>query len=99
MWCLGRLLPMIIGSYVPAQDEKWNLFITLLEINDIIFSDVITVNKALFLQDLIENHHTQFVQLYPNASVIPKMHYILHYPRTMLRYTVMFSSANPVNYA
>lgn len=86
MWCLGRFLPMIVGSHIPAQDEKWNLFLTLLEITDIIFADAITVNKASYLQDLLEYHHTQFVQLYPNASVIPKMHYILHYPRTMLRY-------------
>jgi hypothetical protein len=85
MWCLGRFLPLIIGANIPPEDEKWNLYITLLEIVDIILSPGITVDKASFLRDVIEDHHYRFVQLYPDASVIPKMHYIIHYPRTMLR--------------
>ena len=85
MWCLGRFLPLLVGAYVPHEDEKWQLYITLLEIVDVILSQAITASKAAFLKDLIEDHHTRFVQLYPRASVIPKMHYMIHYPRTMLR--------------
>ena len=85
MWCLGRFLPLIIGSHMPEDDEKWCLFVTLLEIVDIIFAEVTNIDKAAYLRDLITDHHSRFVQLYPNCSVIPKMHYILHYPRTMIR--------------
>ena len=81
MWCLGRFLPLIIGSQLPEDDERWCLFLTLLEIVDIIFAEVTTIDKAAYLRDLITDHHSRFVQLYPNCSVIPKMHYILHYPR------------------
>ncbi|EDO36048.1 predicted protein [Nematostella vectensis] len=52
MWCLGRFLPLMIGSRIPGDDEKWQLFIILLEIVSIIFAE---------------------------------MHYILHYPLTMVR--------------
>lgn len=85
MWCLGRFLPLMIGSYIPAGDENWSLFLILLEIVDIVFAEVTTTAKAAYLRDLITDHHCRFVQLYPNCSVIPKMHYILHYPRTMVR--------------
>ena len=30
MWCLGRFLPLIIGSHMPEDDEKCCLFPTLL---------------------------------------------------------------------
>jgi hypothetical protein len=86
MWCLGRYLPLLIGSFIPEQDEKWVLYIQLLEIVDIVFSPVINAQFAAYLQELINDHHENFVRLYPHASVIPKMHYLIHYPRTMLRY-------------
>lgn len=34
----------------------------------------------------LEDHYTRFVQMYPKPSLIPRMHYMIHYPRTMLRY-------------
>ena len=43
-------------------------------------------NKAAFIKDLLEDHYTRFVQMYPKPSLIPRMHYMIHYPRTMLRY-------------
>ena len=85
MWCLGRFLPLMMGSHIPRDDEKWGLFLNLLEIVDIVFADAVTLDKAAYLRDLITDHHTSFTQLYPNSSVIPKVHYILHYPRTMVR--------------
>lgn len=39
-----------------------------------------------YLRVLIEEHHTQFKTLYPEHSIIPKMHYMLHYPSQILRY-------------
>ncbi|XP_048584094.1 uncharacterized protein LOC5507829 isoform X2 [Nematostella vectensis] len=85
MWCLGRFLPLMIGSHIPGDDEKWQLFIILLEIVSIIFAEVITKDKAAHLRDLITDHHTRFATLYPECSIIPKMHYILHYPLTIVR--------------
>ncbi len=33
---------------------------------------------------LIEEHHTLFTEVYPTWSVIPKMHYMLHYPEQLI---------------
>ena len=38
------------------------------------------------LKVILAEHHATFVTLYPNASFIPKMHYLLHIPRLMLKY-------------
>ena len=46
---------------------------------------VITHDEVAYLQVLIqEDHHTTFRDLYPDAIVIPKMHYIVHMPRLIM---------------
>ena len=32
MWCLARLLPLMIGELIPEDDEHWKLYITFLTI-------------------------------------------------------------------
>ena len=85
MWCLGRFLPLIIGNLVPSEDERWQLFNILLDINDIVFSPVVNEDSIGVLEGLIEEHHATFIGLYPGRSVIPKMHYMIHFPSQMLR--------------
>ena len=85
MWCLGRFLPLIIGNLVPSEDERWQLFNILLDINDIVFSPVVNEDSIGVLEGLIEEHHATFIGLYPRRSVIPKMHYMIHFPSQMLR--------------
>lgn len=85
MWCLGRFLPLMIGNLVPPEDERWQLFNLLLEINDIVFSPIVSEDSIGVLEGLIEEHHATFIGLYPGRSVIPKMHYMIHFPSQMLR--------------
>ncbi|KAK3731628.1 hypothetical protein QZH41_015892 [Actinostola sp. cb2023] len=85
MWCLARYLPLLIGAKVPPTDEKWVLFLKMLDITDMIFAPVTSANQSANLSLLIEEHHEEFKNLYPNCSIIPKLHYIIHYPRTMTR--------------
>lgn len=40
MWCLLRLLPLMIGSYVPHAHPFWEFFLELCDIVDILFSPV-----------------------------------------------------------
>lgn len=83
-WCLAIFMPLILGERIPKQDEKYQLFL-LLEIVEITFSPLMSPNQASYLQGLIEDHHQKFLEEYPDASIIPKMHYIIHYPRTIVR--------------
>ena len=86
MWCLGKFLPLLIGSLVPEEDEHWQLFQILLEITDLVFSPMITERSVGVLEGLIEEHHQTFLCLYPGRSIIPKMHYLVHYPSHMYKY-------------
>lgn len=86
MWCLGKHLPLMVGNLVPEDDERWILFCTLLEIVDIVFSPVTCIDTIGVLEGLIEEHHSKFRALYPGRSIIPKMHYMVHYPSHMNRY-------------
>lgn len=43
-------------------------------------SPYILLNKVL-----IDEHHNAFIHLYPNSSVIPKLHYMIHMARIMMK--------------
>ena len=52
----------------------------------IIFAPTVNANQVAYLQVLIQNHHEKFKELYPDCSITPKMHYMIHMPRIILRY-------------
>ena len=65
---------MIVGAKVPENDEKWQLYMKMLDITHIVFSPITSANQAAYLAQLIEEHHKEFKALYPHCSIIPKMH-------------------------
>ena len=79
MWCL----PLIIGNLIPEEDERWQLFTLLIQVAMIVLSPMVNKNSLGVLEGLIEKHHTLFCTHYPGRSVIPKMHYLVHYPKHM----------------
>ena len=83
MWLLGRLLPQMIGQWIPRENEHWLLYLLLMEIVDILFAPDVTLEDIALLAVLVQDHHTDFVRVYPLASVIPKMHFILHMAKIM----------------
>ena len=89
MWCLARLLPFMIGHLVPEDDKHWHNFLLLLTIVDYAFAPVISPNEVAFLNSIIEQHNFCFKHLYPDSSMIPKLHYILHIAEWILKYTRM----------
>lgn len=84
MWCLGLHLPFLIGDFVENDDDYWLLLCTLLQTLRIIFSPVVSKQQVAYLQVLIQKVLENFKELFPESSIIPKMHYMVHMPRTML---------------
>lgn len=81
MWCLGRLLPLMIGSQIPQDNIYWLNYLVLLNIIDYLFAPVISHECIDHLQVLIADHHSTFKEIYPQCNIIPKMHYMVHYPQ------------------
>ena len=83
-WLLARILPFLIANDIPESDDNWRCYLMLLKIIDICLATVVSPDLCAVLKVLIEEHHLLFTQLYPEWIVIPKMHYMLHYPEQIL---------------
>jgi hypothetical protein len=86
MWVLVRFLPLMIGLFVPELDPHWTNFIRLIDISKYLFSSSLDVDDISCLDVLITEHHQEFLNLYPDIDVIPKLHFLLHTPRLIMQY-------------
>ena len=82
MWLLGRLLPLIVGMYVPNHDTHWRCYVQLLRILTISTAIEVTDDTMSILSLLIQDYLVTFNILYPN-SITPKLYYLLHFPQQM----------------
>lgn len=81
MWLLGRLLPFLIGTYIPHDDDRWLNYLLMLEVVDLLFAPEITMDEVAYAHILIVEHHEGFVQCYPHSRPIPKHHFMIHMAR------------------
>lgn len=86
MWCLARLLPLMIGDKIDEGNPYWENFLLLLSISDYCMAPVISKDWAAYLRMAINDHHTEFKVLYPTLRLTPKMHYMIHYPQIMCKF-------------
>ena len=82
---LVRILPLLIGDKVPENDENWQCFLLLRKIIDILACPVASADLCGSLKVLILEHHREFVSLYSEDAMIPKFHYLVHYPEQIFR--------------
>lgn len=83
-WLLARILPLLIACHIPVSDKVWQCFIKLLKVIDICVAPIVSADTCGVLKILIEEHHQMFTQIYPEWSVIPKMHFLIHYPEQIM---------------
>ena len=86
MWLLARILPFLVGDLIPRDYPQWECFLKLLQICDICTAPSVLPDTAMYLELLIEEHHTQFSVLYGKNLIIPKMHFMVHYPGQIFRF-------------
>lgn len=83
-WCLIRHVPFIVAPEIEEDNAYWELLLKLLDIMDIIFSPQLTPGLIAQLSVLIEDHHAHFRETFPERRLLPKHHFMVHYP-TCLR--------------
>ena len=86
MWLLARIFPVLIGDLVPRGDSNWDCFLKLLKICEICTAPVLSADSAAYLEVLVEEHHDQFKAVYPGISIIPKMHFMIHFAQQILKF-------------
>lgn len=80
-WCLARNMPLIFGDLVPRGNKFWQVFLLLLQIMDIVFSPFLTDGLTVCLKHLVAEHHRLFKSVFPEKALLPKHHFLIHYPR------------------
>ena len=91
MWCLARALPLLIGDLVAINDSNWGNFLTLLQIEEIVFAPKLSTQVAAYLGVLVQEYLETFSELY-DRNIIPKQHFMVHYPRYIIRYSTAYIS-------
>ncbi|XP_056443822.1 uncharacterized protein LOC130380603 [Gadus chalcogrammus] len=79
-WCLLRLLPFLIGLRVPESDPVWQVLMVLKDIVELVMSPAHTEESICYLDTKIAEHRQRFLDVFPQNKLIPKHHFIEHYP-------------------
>ena len=85
MMTLSQHLPLIIGDRIPTDDPHWKSYLLLLRICQIANSPICSPDTIAYLRVLIEEKLHTFKSLYPHEKLLPKHHYVLHYPAQIER--------------
>lgn len=79
-WCLIRNTPLIFGDVLERDNCYWNLLLLFIQIVNIVLSPIVTNGMTYYLKHLIKDHHKLFKSLFSQKRLIPKHHFMLHYP-------------------
>jgi len=80
-WSLMRFLPLILGSKVPSDEPAWHLLADLKDIVALVVSPVQTKESIGYLNFKISEHRVRFKELFPETNLLPKHHFLEHYPQ------------------
>lgn len=78
--CFVRNFSLLIGDFVPKDNDVWEFYISLRQILDIVTSDYIQLDSCQLLTTLISEHNSMYISLFGD-SLKPKHHFLVHYPR------------------
>lgn len=70
----------MIGLKVPEDDEVWQMLMTLKDIVELVMAPVHTEQSICYLDSLISEHRHRFLEVFPQEKLLPKHHFLEHYP-------------------
>ncbi len=82
MWLLARIFPLLVGDLIPRGNSNWDCLLKLLKICEICTAPVLSADSAAYLEILVEEHHSV---VYPGVTIIPKMHFMIHFAQQILK--------------
>ncbi|XP_030596339.1 uncharacterized protein LOC115787699 [Archocentrus centrarchus] len=79
-WSLLRFLPFLIGHLVPENEPSWLVLLDLKEIIELLVAPTHTDESISYLESKITEHRQRYKDLFPAARLLPKHHFLKHYP-------------------
>ena len=92
MMTLCREFPLLIADNIPENDPHWQEFLLLLKICSIAIAPTCTYDLIAYLRIIIDEYLSTFRGLYPHKTLIPKQHYMIHYPSQMEKFGPLINS-------
>ncbi|RVE72780.1 hypothetical protein OJAV_G00041440 [Oryzias javanicus] len=83
-WCLLRLIPLIVGRLIPDNEPAWEVILDLKDIVELVVSPVHSNESIAYLENKISEHRCRYLTLFPENKLLPKHHYMEHYPAMIL---------------
>lgn len=80
-WTLLRFLPFVIGYIVPEDEPAWLVILDLKDIVELVVAPVHTDETVAYLEAKIYDHRQRYFELFPHVKLLPKHHYLEHYPQ------------------
>lgn len=77
---LMNAMPFILYGLIDFESDLFLFVKQLLQISNMIFATVISVETLSELTRLIKTHYELFKNLFPDINLIPKQHFLLHVP-------------------
>lgn len=74
---------LLIGQYVPLNDQVWNYAIKLIQLVDLCLRQSFSIENIDEMKCLIAVHHTLYKDLF-KKDLTPKHHFLVHYPSIIL---------------
>nr|XP_020445017.1 uncharacterized protein LOC109953925 [Monopterus albus] len=85
-WALIRFLPFTIGHLVPEDEMAWQILMDLKDIVELLVSPTHTEDSIAYLECKISEHRKRYQELFPTLQLLPKHHYLEHYPALIRKF-------------
>lgn len=90
-WALLRFLPLIIGHLVPEDEKAWQVLMDLKDIVELLVAPTHTDESIAYLDCKISEHRKRYQELFPQVQLLPKHHYMEHYPALIRKFGPLVS--------
>lgn len=85
-WTLLRFLPLMIGDKVPENDKTWQIVLELKDIVELLTCGHFSEETLHYLEFKISSHRCLLKEVFPDFSLLPKHHFLEHYPELVRRF-------------
>ena len=86
VWCFLRMLPLLIGDKITnTNDPVWRLLLSLRLVVEFVCKISYSMSDIVQMNEIIEEYLILRNEVFPNATLKPKHHYLAHYPQLTIQ--------------